>query len=130
MQEGAVLRCEYTDFFDRNTEYDTLNTIYAHSSAIKEKTLSLDITNSFAKELLNQKDISIVDEMFSLLLLSQKSPINKDVLVSYLKRRYIELGDTSNIEVYKGLGRILKENQGSLDVTITKKNNKRMILID
>ena len=39
LQDGARLRCEYQDFEDRSTEYDTLNRIYTPCAALDEPTL-------------------------------------------------------------------------------------------
>ncbi|MGN0304667.1 MAG: hypothetical protein ACI4D2_00770 [Lachnospiraceae bacterium] len=113
LQEGARLRYEYQDFEDRDTEFDTLNTIYAPHSAKGGSTLSPAILQHFAKEMLKEEELSELDQCICLQLMGQDRPINKDMLVAYLQlsaKRKPE--DTSNHAVYRGLLQILKEVKG------------------
>ncbi len=117
LQEGARLRYQYQDFEDRNTEYDTLNIIYAAYSAKGESTLAPEILRVYANEMLQAEQLSDFDTMFCLHLLVQERPIGKEALVTYLQRRNkIILASTTNISLYKELDKILKmERNGVRD---------------
>ena len=65
LKKGAILRTKYTDFIDRSTEFDTVNTINAPYSAVGGSTLSPDILRAFASE---AKDYSLDSEDFSFCL--------------------------------------------------------------
>lgn len=110
LQEGARLRYRYQSFEDRNTEFDTLNTIYASYSARGGSTLSPRIVHEFASELLKVRELSPLDMMFGLQLLDRDRPASRDLLVAYIERReQKELQSPSNLVIYQELARILKE---------------------
>ena len=110
LQEGARLRYQYQSFEDRNTEFDTLNTIYASYSAKGGSTLSPQIVHEFASELLKVRELSPLDMMFGLQLLDRDRPASKDLLIAYIERReQKELQSPSNLVIYQELARILKE---------------------
>lgn len=113
LQEGARLRYQYQDFEDRNTEFDTLNTIYASCSAKGGDTLSPRIVKEFAAEMLKAESLSELDTAFCLQLMGQDHPVCRDVLVTYLERRNRQkLQQTTNIVIYQELVQILKEVAG------------------
>jgi hypothetical protein len=110
LQEGAYLRYQYQNFEDRSTEFDTLNTIHAVYSAKGESTLSLEIVQEFASEMLKADSLSDLDAMFCLQLLGASKPVNKAMLVSYIEcRDKKQLKERSNDVIYQELVRILKE---------------------
>ena len=113
LQEGARLRYQYQNFSDRNTEFDTLNTIYAAYSALGGSSISLEIVKEFAEEMLKAKGLSDLDVLFCLQLLGQDRPINNRVLTAYIERKMGRpLTDSSNLTIYKGLEKLLKEAHG------------------
>ncbi|MBD5552691.1 MAG: hypothetical protein HDQ96_16245 [Lachnospiraceae bacterium] len=110
LQEGAKLRFLYQDFGDRNTEFDTLNTIYAPYSVKGGSTLSPDILREFAEEMLKTEELSVIDELFGLQILGKERPTDLKTLASYLERRdRKKMQEISNIAIYKELARILRE---------------------
>ena len=110
LQEGARLRYQYQNFEDRNTEFDTLNTIYAPYSAKGGSTLSPKIVYEFASDMLKAKELSALDMMFGLQLLDRDRPVGKDVLAAYIEKRDEKvLQNPSNLVIYQELARILKE---------------------
>lgn len=132
LQTGAYLRCEYVDFEDRSTEYDTLNTIYSPWAFLGQSTLSPDITRAFAKEMMDCPLEDPVDINFCLQLLSSPDPISRDAIEAYIKirRRGRELA-TGNEALYSGLAEILKEvKRGNHTFKETGKGRRRMILVD
>ena len=110
LQEGARLRYQYQDFEDRNTEFDTLNTIHAAYSAKGGSTLSPEIVREFAREMLKAEELSELDTLFCLQLMGQERPVNREMLIAYVERRdKKKLQDTSNLAIYRELVRIWKE---------------------
>ncbi len=131
LQEGAVLRSRYRDFEDRDTEYDTLNTIYAPYAAAVRETLSPDITRSFAREMMKNGTISDFDALFCLQLLSQRRPVEKEALQMYIShRKKAEPEDMSNIAVYRELVKILRQERGAVKPDIVQKKKRWKITMD
>ena len=82
LQEGAVLRYRYQNFEDRNTEFDTLNTIHAAYSVKGGTTLSPEIVREFAEEMLKAEELSELDTLFCLQLLGQEHPVGLPALAA------------------------------------------------
>ena len=102
LQEGAVLRYRYQNFEDRNTEFDTLNTIYAAYSVKGGTTLSPEIVREFAEEMLKAEELSELDTLFCLQLLGQEHPVGLPALAAYVRRRdKKKLKELSNLTLYK-----------------------------
>ena len=110
LQEEARLRYEYQDFEDRDTEFDTLNIIYADFSARGGSTLAPDILQDFSREMLSAGELAEVDRCVCLQLLAQDRPMNREMLVAYIQgRNGRSMADTSNHAIYMELVKILKE---------------------
>lgn len=110
LQEGARLRYEYQDFFDRDTEFDTLNRVHAPYATEGGSALSPEITRAFAKEMLAIKGLPTEDVQFSLQLLGRERPADNGMLAAYIGwREGKELKGQSNREIFSGLARILKK---------------------
>lgn len=130
LQEGAVLRYRYQNFEDRNTEFDTLNTIHAAYSVKGGTTLSPEILREFAEEMLKAEELSELDTLFCLQLLGQEHPVGLPALAAYVKRRdKKKLKELSNLILYKELARILKEvySRERTEAGSTKKRWKIMV---
>ena len=84
LQEGARLRYEYQDFFDRDTEFDTLNRVHAPYAVQGGSALSPEITKAFAKEMLAIKGLPGEDVQFCLQLLGRESPADNRMLAAYI----------------------------------------------
>lgn len=110
LQEGARLRYVYQDFEDRDTEFDTLNTIYAEYSAKGGSSLAPDILWEFSQKMLEESELTEVDRCVCLQLLAQERPVNRQMLISYIQgRKERVMEDTSNHAIYVELVRILRE---------------------
>ena len=114
LQEGAKLRCEYQDFEDRSTEFDTMNRVHAPYAAYGGSTLSPEITRAFAQELMDSAgSISDFDAAFCLQILGSGNPIAPDALVRYIAHTNGENPkDTTNMGVFQELVKILKHQRG------------------
>lgn len=112
LQEGAVLRHQYRNFEDMDTTYDTLSRVYAPYASPGGSTLSPDITESFARQMLNAPAITDFDVLFCMQILELGGPVSPDALRVYLRRR--GAGETweNNHQLYRGLADILKKAQG------------------
>lgn len=110
LQEGARLRYEYQDFFDRDTEFDTLNCVHVPYAVQGGSTLSPKITKAFAREMLAIKGLPTEDVQFCLQLLGRESPADNGMLAAYIEwREGKELKGQGNREIFSGLARILKK---------------------
>lgn len=113
LQPGAYLRCQYQDFEDRGTEYDTLSTVHAQYAAPGQSTLHPGITRAFAQEMLacapeNQTDVS-----FCLGILSRGEPVCAEAVASYISLRSGAKVRAENAQMYRGLLEILRETRGN-----------------
>ncbi len=131
LQVGARLRFQYQDFFDRQTEFDTLNIIHAPYAVKDGSSLSPEITRAFAKEMLSIKNLPGEDVQFCLQLLGRERPAEKEMLAAYISwREGKALKEQSNEALYRGLVRILKKagnEEGLEDDSPGRKKWKMMV---
>ena len=129
LKKGAILRTKYTDFIDRSTEFDTVNTINAPYSAVGGSTLSPDILRAFASE---AKDYSLDSEDFSFCLAALSGKIlNAEQISFYIERRLkIELTDRDNQTLYDKLCLILRDikNGGRREIFSARRRRKEIMV--
>lgn len=133
LQSGAYLRCVYTDFRDRETLYDTLNTIYESWSAPGGTSLSPDITQAYAKEALSIEKIPDLDEAICLQWLNEQFAVSRWMIQHYLARySCVELGqEMDNKTLFQGLlTRLEQLKEDNVQTTPQKKSYRRMILVE
>ncbi|MDY4097311.1 MAG: hypothetical protein SOY47_11430 [Lachnospiraceae bacterium] len=87
LKEGARLRTEYKDFYDIQTEYDTVNLAHATWAAADGNSLSKEVTDFFARQVLACEEAAQEDIQFAYLLLQSKEAVRTDVLTDYLMRK-------------------------------------------
>ena len=109
LKKGAVLRTNYTDFLDRATEFDTVNTINVPYAAVGGSTLAPEILQAFANDA-KSFDLDIEDFNFCLDALSGKI-LNSAQIAFYVERRLkIDLPKPLNNQIlYEHLCLILQE---------------------
>lgn len=132
LQPGARLRCEYVDFEDRSTEYDTINNLHSPYAAPGQSTLNPAIIKAFANEMLTYSLENTIDISFCLNVLGQPGPVCTDAIGAYVKLRadYNETAH-SNKRLYDGLLSILQEIQkGNHEARRAAPQQRRTILID
>lgn len=131
LQKGARLRDTYTDFFDLNTEYDTINRIYAPCSSSGKHTVLPFITKFFVRELLNSPINNLWDSSFCINCLQSERGMNYEVIKTYLNVRLQDnRTDYNNYETYIYLGRILNEAAGKGPASGKEKRaDKKMLLL-
>ena len=128
LQQGAKLRDQYQNFEDRNTVFDTLNRIYAPFSTKGESTLSWEITRAFAKEMFATNSLTDLDAFFCMQILNQPYPVSKEALAVYLKQSNVlerSESDRSNLGIYTGLVKVLKDRQKGKTSSSNKESTKK-----
>ena len=128
LKKGAILRTNYTDFFDRTTEFDTINTVNVPYAAPNGQTLSPDITKHFAESARNF-DLEPEDFNFCMLALSGKT-VSAEQIAFYIERRLkINLPDKKNQTLYDNLCLILQDIQGGRQREIIGGRSRRREII-
>lgn len=112
LQSGARLRSEYVDFYDYETEFDTVNRIYAPYAAPGHVGIWPRICQSFAKELMKYPVTDIWDSTFCLSSLQMTEAMPYEALRTYLNMRLGRNREYTNEQAYAALKRILRENGG------------------
>ncbi|MBR2216544.1 MAG: hypothetical protein IJ849_12435 [Selenomonadaceae bacterium] len=110
LKSGAILRTKYTDFFDRVTEFNTVNVIHSPYAAIGRSTLHPEVVAAFAKEAAAYQ-LEPLDEAFCLAAL-QNLPVAYEQVAFYLRRRLKQdTAEFDNEGLYQGLCQVLREVQ-------------------
>lgn len=111
LKSGAVLRTKYVDFFDRVTEFDTVNTVSCPYAAVGRSTLLPEIVAAFARDAMDY-ELDTLDQTFCLAAM-QNFSISYDQISFYLQRRLrMEAQEWDNRGLYDGLCTVLREIQG------------------
>lgn len=133
LKEGARLRTDYKDFFDIRTEFDTVNLAAATWSAADGNTLSKEITDYFARKVLECEKAETRDIQFAYFLLQSKEAVRHEVLADYVRRKTGRDGRYDGTqEMFHALENILELIRRGSDVhaTGTRASDHRMIIID
>ena len=109
LREGASLRDTYKSFYDMETEYDTVNLIYASWSARGGTALAPDILKYYAERILQSKNSEAEDLFIAYQCLCGENTMERSILAAYLSRRLGEEKAADNYELYKQLGRVLEK---------------------
>lgn len=131
LQKGARLRTEYTDFYDFDTEFDTINRIHMPYASAGNSTIWPEITKAFARTMLGYPVNDPLDRMFCLSCLQAERGVALEMICRYLN---ICLDDKreaySNHEIYQAFKRILAAQSGERTVRQQEKQaRKKMMLI-
>ena len=131
LKKGAVLRTNYTDFFDRATEFDTINTVNVPYAAVGGSTISPEIICAFAND---AKNFSLETEDFNFCLAALSGKIlNVAQIKFYIERRLkIELPAPLNNQIlYEHLCLILQEiKSGRRREVIGARRRRREIMLE
>ena len=116
LREGAKLRENHTDFHDFNTEFDTINRIFADYVSHGTITLAPEIILKFARELMQCKNLEAIDYSLCFLAIQNQGVIDSEILINYLNRSGMEDIPKERIEIYHRLEERLqqkKQDQGT-----------------
>lgn len=132
LRQGAKLRNQYKDFFDLDTEYDTINPIFSIWGGKNGRTLSPIITENFAEEILKTSGKRVEDTAFAYACLNQVTGMPSSVLRHYVNDWRSGGGKTkeTNMEIYRGLCEILRAAQSGKSGMEAVKHERRKILIN
>lgn len=132
LRQGAALRGQYRDFSDLETEYDTVNLLYAAWGGKGGDALPPYVTQFFAEEMLQAPGKKAEDIAFAYTCLNQPAAVAPAILKHYVNDR--ETGSSrrkeTNRELYRGLYTILKTAQSGKAREDAPRNERRKILID
>jgi len=108
LKEGALLRQDYQNFSDFNTEHNTLNIIHALYAAKGKASLSPVLTAYFGRELLRRSNENI-DISFALECL-RGEVINRQQIMAYIEKRFNDekISEAVNLSIYHALEQILQ----------------------
>ena len=108
LKAGAVLRTKYVDFFDRVTEFDTVDSVSCPYAAVGQSTLLPEIVAAFAREALDYR-LEPLDESFCMVAL-QNLAVSYDQIRFYLLHRLkLEAQEWDNRGLFDGLCSVLRE---------------------
>ena len=112
LQPGARLRTEYVDFYDYETEFDTVNRIHAPYAAPGHSGIWPQIFKSFAKELLKHSVANPWDSAFCLSSLQLTEAMPYEAARAYFNARLGRDKEYTNEQAYSALKSILREAGG------------------
>ena len=129
LQAGAKLRMKYVDFADRNTEFDTLNIIYAPFAAHGVSSLSPNITRAFAREAIPYA-MDSVDTAFCLQALNANSAMSRETILFYIANKLkAAYSDCDNLAMFEALQTILNQIKASGEREMARKQKQRREVI-
>lgn len=132
LQSGARLRNEYKDYNDLNTEYDTVNEIYAKWSGYGKGTVSLRVLNCFAQEAIARGVQNPLDQSFIQMILNANGrSLSRDGIQFYLSSRLATpYKEMTNLEIYKGFAEVLRNLRTMREPSAGKAREERRIIVD
>lgn len=131
LKQGARLRDKYISFQDMDTQYDTINLIYATWSSRGGLSMAQPVTRYFAGMILDSGNSQPEDRSFAYLCCCHPGAVPASVLNDYIRHR--TGGKAERMESpdqYKKMCSIIKElNQGEIK-NMEKTREKRRIIVD
>lgn len=85
LKKGFELRGEYKDFYDIETEFDTINLAHASWAGLGEPTLAPGITRYFAREALKCRPEEAKDIQFTALCLERETAVPRILIEDYIR---------------------------------------------
>lgn len=110
LQEGARLRKDYQNFSDYNTEFDTVNLLYADWAAYADKSICPEVLNAYVKEAMQQELSNPQDFLFCQQVLELRGgTLNRSTICFYMKCRLgADVSQADNLELYQKLKELLE----------------------
>lgn len=110
-----MLRNQYTGFADMDTEYDTINEVYAQWAGYGEPTLSHNILNQFAARMTQTGMDNPLDASFVMQIMgSGNKALPRNVIQTYLSARLqTPYSDCANRDLYEGLAAVLHKGRNT-----------------
>lgn len=128
LKKGARLRCQFEDFYDFATEFNTINFIHCQYAGIQASTLHPLIVHSFAKELVRYELVNSYDISFVMQCLNNRR-IERAAILFYIGNRLgVGYKDWTNEQIHQQLGYILQEVKGGKQPPRGLVRSQRMIV--
>jgi len=87
LQEGAKLRCEYENFEDYSTEFDTVDQIDTPYAAKGKSAMKPELLVQYAREMIKKGSFNPLDLVFAMEILAQDGRISMEGILAYLDGR-------------------------------------------
>jgi len=132
LQKGARLRSWHTDFEDMDTEFDTLNYIYASWGGLQGKAMPPVITRRFAEEILKAGNCLPEDILFAYFCLNQSGALPERILTDYVERKNHKdlAGIGSNYELFSEMCLALRNIKQNGTEERRNQTGRRKIIVD
>ena len=135
LKAGSRLRQDYVDFYDLDTEFDTLNLLHVSYAGTDRPTVSPFMTRYFAKEAYPLTVGMSFDNAFAAVCLNSREPVSRELILDYigirLGKQQKDLNHLSNREIYQCLAAILEDIQRGISVDgYSRKSRDRKIIVD
>lgn len=132
LKAGSILRQNYVDFHDLNTEFDTLSIIHVPYAGSLIPTVSPYITRYFAKEAYPFTISMPFDNGFICTCLKDSGTISRELLTLYINARLEKNNDYyTNAEIYTHLSAILADIKKGISVDgYNRKRKSAKIFVD
>jgi len=130
LQEGARLRGRHESFEDYATEYDTINLIHVPFAGEGRSTLMPCILKQFAIETIRNRVQDPYDVGFAMNVMANSGMVSPDCVREYLNVRLDGLKMERNQDVYRGLLKVLREQEyGGRKAGTERMEQKKVLLM-
>lgn len=131
LQEGARLRCEYENYEDYQTEFDTVNRIHMPYVCPGGTGLWPELLGEFALELMDTGTEGVYDVSFAMQILGAEGKISRELVTWYIEKNTgRKITDFSNGSLYEKLLHILRERRnGNSSLNGQKGGTRQMLLL-
>ena len=131
LKKGSRLRTAYKDFWDMDTEYDTVNLLHVRQSARHKATLSPAITVHFAREAFRHLKDNPLDCAFCTACLESGEPIKRELIERYVCNRLgREHEEMDNSRLHEALSKVLDLIAGRTRGDLGKGHKREVIVIN
>lgn len=126
LKAGAQLRTQYTDFFDMETEFDTVNLAEATWAGIGAQSLCPAITRRFALEAMRCGLTDARDLLFCNLALQTTKALHRMTIAEYVRSKLeLEEEDFANRQLFEHLALILRNLREGTELRPPRRQKKK-----
>ena len=134
LRNGAQLRDHYKDFYDMETEYDTVNVLHAEWGGLGGSVVAPAITRYFAESVLENRNSLSEDCSFAYFCLGQPGAVPAKILTDYCSRKTgkppEDRMDVDAVGLYRSLCALLDQIQKGKETKGQDRKERRRILVD
>lgn len=130
LQPGAEIRCEFEDFSDLTTEYDTIHYLYSDWSGYTKNGIHPKILKEFYKQIRYSGNKEPVDHSFILQFLSNMGRCcDRNPIIYYINEKTGKTEpDYTNDEIYEELKNIIRDMKRRVPKSNKQKEERRLIV--